>query len=464
VTGPGSRLPARCHADYAGGPRPMPHPASACSSAPLPLPSLAPLPAGPPLALPPPLAAVPSAALVVGLDGSLSALVPALLRAAGWAVRAAQTAVPFAEAFAEGGFDLAVVALDTPWALGAELLRALRRRDPALPVVLIGDPARPGAVRAALEGGAVDLLPPTVQGLAALLELALERADSPAEERAGPPAEEGDSCARCPELEEELERAREHQQQARIERRDLERYAAEAAHDLHDPLRTLRLLVERLEDRLNRAGDPQGGAIAAQASQAVTRLQELVDGALADARGGEAPGPQRTADADQVFDEVVSMLAGSIQETGASVTRGPLAEVAVPPHQLRQILQNLVSNALRYGGSPPRVHVTARREGERWLLSVRDNGPGIPENQRQELFRPHGRLRSGGLSRGHGLGLSIVRKVTERVGGSIRVEDAPDEGSVFLVSLPVDPALEDDPTVLGRVPEGAQGAARGRDA
>ena len=364
----------------------------------------------------------PPKLLVVGGEGLcrlFAALRPGSVGAA--------DALAFAEAFSGGGFTAAVVAIQTPWVDGSALLGTLRRRFPELPLYVLGDVAVPGVLRAVLDARVADVFADTLEGCAALIERLPTGAL--------PLGEDAVLRERVRVLEAEIEslgRAGS----------DSSRAWAEVAHDLREPLRTSRLLLERVDACLAQADGDGAAALIARLYDATARLEEQVDSALAAVAGrAELPG---VSSADRVLDEVLEQLQALVEESGATIERSPLPEVSIHPHQLRQVFQNLIANALRYGGDPPRVQVSATLDDRAWVLAVRDHGPGIPVQEREAIFRALTRLGGADAPAGHGLGLAICRKVVERVGGSIRVEDADGGGSVFLARLPASAA--DEPT------------------
>lgn len=339
----------------------------------------------------------------------------------------ATDAVAFAEAFSAGGFTHAVVAMGAAWVDGGALLAALRRRFPDVALYALGDVSTPGVLRAALDARVADVVADTLDGVVALADRL--------------PGGE----ARGTEGEAELARLRDRVALLEAERASGgasgARFAAEVAHDLREPLRSSKLLLERVEGALAR-GDGEGAvALVARLYEASARLEEQVDSALNAVAGREEP-PSLTS-VDAVLDEALEQLAQLLEETGGTVERSALPFVALPAAQLRQLFQNLVANALRYGGSPPRVEVSARRDGDLWVLRVRDHGPGIPVAEREAIFRPLTRLVGKEAPHGHGLGLAICRKLVTRAGGTIAVEDAPGGGTCFVVRLP---AAADEPT------------------
>ena len=111
--------------------------------------------------------------------------------------------------------------------------------------------------------------------------------------------------------------------------------------------------------------------------------------------------------------------------------------------QLRQLFQNLVSNALEYSDEePPRVEVTAERDGDTWVVSVRDDGIGIGPAEQQRIFKVFQRLHSQEEYAGTGIGLALCKRIVERHDGEIWVESEPGNGSTFYVTLP---PVDDEP-------------------
>jgi light-regulated signal transduction histidine kinase (bacteriophytochrome) len=131
-------------------------------------------------------------------------------------------------------------------------------------------------------------------------------------------------------------------------------------------------------------------------------------------------------------------LQALIKDTRAEVTHDPLPADAMSDFaQLSLVLQNLVGNALKYRkpDTPPKVHISAEDSGHEWILAVRDNGLGIADEYKHQIFgifkRLHGREYPG-----TGMGLAIVKKIVERHGGRIWVESTPGEGSAFYFTIP----------------------------
>ncbi|MCH8173472.1 MAG: hypothetical protein IIA70_09240 [Proteobacteria bacterium] len=137
--------------------------------------------------------------------------------------------------------------------------------------------------------------------------------------------------------------------------------------------------------------------------------------------------------------EVAEDLETRIIQSNVQLNIDRLPTLEADATQMRQLLQNLIGNALKYhrDGVPPVVTVTSRplRDGF-WEIMVRDNGIGIEPHHISRIFQPFERLHSGGLFDGSGMGLTICKKIVDRHGGSIHVTSQPNEGTSFIVTLP----------------------------
>ncbi|HEY7770552.1 sensor histidine kinase [Longimicrobium sp.] len=218
---------------------------------------------------------------------------------------------------------------------------------------------------------------------------------------------------------------------------DLEQFAYVASHDLQEPLRMVasytQLLARRYRDKL----DDDAHEFIGYAVDGVTRMQALIGDLLAYSRVGKGGGAVERADLEAVFRRTLDVLRTAIEESGATVTAGPLPTVAADPVQMGQVLQNLVGNGLKFhGAEPPRVHVSAERRDGEWVISVRDNGIGIAPEYAQRIFVIFQRLHTRAEYAGTGIGLAICKKIVERHGGRIWVESAEGQGSTFFFTLP----------------------------
>jgi signal transduction histidine kinase len=189
---------------------------------------------------------------------------------------------------------------------------------------------------------------------------------------------------------------------------------------------------------------------------AAGRMQELIGDLLSFSRIATKPQPFQQTSLDKALAAVLSDLEVRIQQTGAHVDVGPLGTIAADPLQCRQLLQNLVGNALKFHRAdvPPRVSVRATLldgperaesparhahdyQGPWCRLEIQDNGIGFDEKYLDRIFNPFQRLHGRGTYEGTGMGLAICRKIVERHGGTITATSVIGLGTTFIAMLPI---------------------------
>lgn len=219
--------------------------------------------------------------------------------------------------------------------------------------------------------------------------------------------------------------------------RDLEQFAYVASHDLQEPLRAVSGYVQLLQKRCGDNLDEKALHYIAGASEGALRMQSLIHDLLAYSRVGTHGKAFATTDLNAVLDQTLSDLRPRVNETGATVTRDSLPKLLVDATQIRQLLQNLLGNALKFRGqAPPVIHVGAERQADRWMISVRDNGVGIEPQYFERIFQIFQRLHTRRQYPGTGMGLAICKRIVERHGGAIWVESEPGGGSKFCFTIP----------------------------
>jgi len=222
---------------------------------------------------------------------------------------------------------------------------------------------------------------------------------------------------------------------------DLEQFAYVASHELKEPVRTLGNHLEAVA----KAAPGRDASIRTllESSRDVTRrMKGLIDDLLAFSRIGREARPLSRVDTEIVLEQAVQSLEAAIADAGATVTNDLLPTVLGDESQVLQLFVNLLSNAVKFHGrAPPRVHVSARLEGEEWVFSVRDNGIGIAPEDQGRIFTIFQRLHAQSEYPGTGIGLALCKRIVERHGGRIWVESQVGEGSIFQL-------------ILRRVPEG----------
>jgi PAS domain S-box-containing protein len=219
---------------------------------------------------------------------------------------------------------------------------------------------------------------------------------------------------------------------------DLEQFAYVASHDLQEPLRMVANFTQLLADRYRDKVGEEGAEFITFAVDGATRMQRLIQDLLTYSRVGSRGRSFQPTDCNEVLGAAVANLQVAIQENAAVITHEELPTILADATQMTQVIQNLVGNAIKFHGeAPPRVHVSAARQGNTWVFSVRDNGIGIDSAFSDRIFVIFQRLHARGQYPGTGIGLALCKKIVERHGGTIRVESKPGQGATFLFTIPV---------------------------
>ncbi|MFC4426076.1 GAF domain-containing protein [Deinococcus navajonensis] len=219
---------------------------------------------------------------------------------------------------------------------------------------------------------------------------------------------------------------------------ELEQFAYIASHDLQAPIRAVTSFAGIIERRYSPALDDRGRLYLRQIMESGEHMKRLVDDLLTYSRVHTERRALQPTDAAVVFDAVAQRLEAAHESTGARITRGALPTVMSDAQQLDQLLQNLISNGLKYRreGVAPQVHVSATRLGRYWRFAVRDNGIGIEPEYRERIFVIFQRLHGREQYEGTGIGLAVCKKIVDLHGGELWVESTPGEGSTFFLTLP----------------------------
>jgi PAS domain S-box-containing protein len=221
--------------------------------------------------------------------------------------------------------------------------------------------------------------------------------------------------------------------------RELDRFAAVAAHDLQEPLRTVAGFAEILAERHVDGLDERGRAFLGHISAGVDRMQRLVDDLLGYAKAAEAVPAARSIGLEAATTTVLAELSATIGARDAELVVELAPGVAVRAHarDVEAALRNLISNAVKFADRKrPVVIVRATTVEHDVRVEVVDNGIGVDPEDRPRLFRPFQRLQSAAEYPGSGLGLAIAQRVVERNGGAIGVDSVVGRGSCFWFQLP----------------------------
>ncbi|HEV7239187.1 MAG TPA: ATP-binding protein [Thermoanaerobaculia bacterium] len=220
--------------------------------------------------------------------------------------------------------------------------------------------------------------------------------------------------------------------------RELEDFAYVASHDLQEPLRKIQAFGDLLRSKHAAEMDAQARDYVERMQSAANRMQVLINDLLSFSRVTTNAQPFVRVDLGAVASEVVKDLEARIVESGGRITVGPMPVIDADPLQMRQLLQNLAANALKFRRDdvPPVVDVHGELENGRCRITVVDNGIGFEEKYAERIFTMFERLHARTKYEGTGIGLAICRKIAERHGGEIRAHGKPGEGATFVVTLP----------------------------
>jgi signal transduction histidine kinase len=224
----------------------------------------------------------------------------------------------------------------------------------------------------------------------------------------------------------------------------LQRVAYISSHDLKEPLRSVTTFTQLLEETTKGRLDGKETELMKYVVEGSERMQRMIEDLLEYTRVvntvNENPGLSVSASVAEALAGAMENLRASINESGARITWDDrLPTVATDPLQLQQVLQNLLANAIKYRQDSPVVHVSARSEGNRCVITVRDNGIGLETQYANQIFEAFTRLNPTATP-GSGIGLAICKNIVEAYGGEIWVEsDGLGRGTTFHFNLPCAP-------------------------
>ena len=239
---------------------------------------------------------------------------------------------------------------------------------------------------------------------------------------------------------------------AELEQRNqtLREFAYIASHDLQEPLRKISAFADLMREDYSEAVDDTGKYYLERMQDAADRMSTLINDLLAYSRVTTQTEPYEPVDLNKVLNDVRSDLEIRIREVEGRIEAEPLPTIEADPTQVRQLLQNLIGNGLKFhrDGVPPEIAIHATVEQDETpddvpqpppmcRLVVEDNGIGIEEKYLDRIFTPFKRLYGRSQYEGTGMGLAICQRIAQRHGGSIAVTSTPGRGTQFTVSLPL---------------------------
>ncbi len=314
---------------------------------------------------------------------------------------------------AKGGIDVVLLDLSLPDSQGIDTLHRAHAGAPGVPIVVLTGLADHAVAAEALKAGGQDYLNKGMLNYC-ILHRSLERA----------------TMRRCSEEDRHLA-----EETAAPGGRDRDEFQATVGDEVHASMARVLATVSAVMDEPGTAAELLPAL--ALIRHRVELEARLVDDLLMYSRLETGGGPFPEIDCQAVVDGVLSNLKASIDRAGARVAHGPLPSVRADAAQLGQLFRQLIGNAIKFRGeAAPLIELTARRQGEEWLFSIRDNGIGFDPKHAEHIFAIFRRLHDRDRYPGTGIGLAICKKIVERHGGRIRAESEPGRGSCFSFTIP----------------------------
>ncbi len=242
-------------------------------------------------------------------------------------------------------------------------------------------------------------------------------------------------------LEEQAAELRAVNQQLARSNADFKSFAYTVAHDLKTPAGHIAGFAREIHDLwLDHAiDDPDGLALIERVEHSGRKMAEITDSLLLLGHLNQNQIHRTPLDMEELVGHVLGSLSAEITAAGAEITTPPAWPAALGYRPWVEVIwSNYIGNSLQYGGVPPRLELGACREGSMVRCWVRDFGPGIRLEDQRKLFAEFSRL-DGARAGGHGLGLSIVKRISEKLGGSAGLESSHGRGSTFYFTLPAAP-------------------------
>lgn len=218
---------------------------------------------------------------------------------------------------------------------------------------------------------------------------------------------------------------------------DLLHFAFIVSHDLQEPLRTVSSFIQLLERKYGHLLDDKGNLYMRHIVGGTEHMRHLLADLLIFSRVGSGKLARESVSLQRVLENVRKNLAETIRENDAEIVTETLPVVSGDESLVTDLLQNLISNSLKYrNGDPPKIRISSFSEDGHWIISVQDNGIGIDMQYADQIFLIFQRLHQRNEFEGTGIGLAICKRIVERHGGRIWVESEPGNGATFFFALP----------------------------
>ena len=220
--------------------------------------------------------------------------------------------------------------------------------------------------------------------------------------------------------------------------RELEEFAYVASHDLKSPLLVVTGFLEVLQRTKATQLDDDGLLYIDAALRGAARMEQLIDDLLAFSRVGRIDNSREWVELEAIVTQILIEWDCTVRDAGIVVRVGPLPSVLGDATLLRQVLENLFSNSVKFRRPDVDsiVEVASERRGDEWLIRVSDNGIGVPYEHRESIFTMFSRLEVSSGRPGSGIGLAICQRVVQAHGGRIWVEESSAGGVQVCFTLP----------------------------
>lgn len=222
-----------------------------------------------------------------------------------------------------------------------------------------------------------------------------------------------------------------------VSNKELEQFAYVASHDLQEPLRMITSFLTQLQRKYDDKLDAKAHQYIHFAVDGAKRMRQIILDLLDFSRVGRADSEIELVDLNEIINEILILFRKNIEDKKALFVISDLPFINAPKASIRQLLQNLVSNALKYQlpETKPLVEIGFTEKPEYWEFWVKDNGIGISPDYFEKIFIIFQRLHTKDQYSGTGMGLAICRKIVENLGGKLWVESEEGRGSIFYFTV-----------------------------
>lgn len=220
--------------------------------------------------------------------------------------------------------------------------------------------------------------------------------------------------------------------------KDFEQFAHIVSHDLRAPLVGINNYAQLLARRYKEKLDPDAKNFIDCITGGVTRMSRLIEDLALYSKLSAKTRPLKKVDCAGIIKEVLETLSPAVKKSNAVITYENMPKIRADAAQINRLFQNLLDNAVKFcADTAPRVYVSARKQKNKWLFSIKDNGVGIDPKYKDYVFKMFTRIKEDDFqNEGTGAGLAICKKIVERHNGKIWVKSKQGKGSAFYFTIP----------------------------